>query len=137
MYHTAPPGRPGSERRSPVRLSRGFMPGGVLRFAIVHQAVRGNLPLPCLRRFPGPGLFEHKSIVVDVDRNPIALLEVSLQHAHREWVEDAPLEGPLQRPRAVCWIVALADDEALRFVGQFDMDLALLAALYQAAQLDV
>src|SRR5882672_10097419 len=94
MYHTAPPGRPGaSERLSlPVRLSRGFVPGGVRRLAMwlcrTAAADPGGRPLGDRS---ASRLFEHQSIVADVDRYAITFTEIALEHAHRERVEDAAL----------------------------------------------
>ena len=70
-------------------------------------------------------------------RIDVAFAELPLQHAHRERVEDPPLDRPLERPRAVRRVVALGDEQVLGAIRQLDADLAILQPLHQPAQLDV
>src|SRR3954467_7407064 len=96
-YQTAPPGAPRApDRRSPERR---FLAG-----------VLGVSGIPSYKRI----LFcllegEFSGRAVDDDAVPLA--ELPLQHAHRERVEDAALDGPLQRPGPVGRVVALFDDQ--------------------------
>src|SRR4051812_40243430 len=132
-YQTAPPGRPPvpSVRRSPGRLSRGFMPGGVLRLAKSDPWYYGNLQRPTsLRQLPDDGswarcampshvgnwqfssgrdgfLLERQAAFSNVYDNPIALPEVALQDTQRQRIEHPALDRPLQRPGSVHRIVAL------------------------------
>src|SRR5688500_20121919 len=80
-YHTAPPGRPEpSVRRSlPVRLSRGFIPGGVRRFA--NQYSRGGPGRRVAGGLCGDRLFllEAESILPHIDDDAIALVEMALE----------------------------------------------------------
>src|SRR6185503_13125402 len=122
-YQTAPPGAP----RAPVRRSpeRRFFAGGFDVSGI--PAYKRILFCLCEREFSCRG----------VDDDAIPFAELPLQHAHGQRVEHQPLDGPLQRPRAVGGIVALLDDDVLRLAGQLDVDLAVFQPLHQAAQLDV
>src|SRR4030095_102673 len=75
-----------------------------------------------LRNSFGAGLLKRQLIVADVDYDAITFVEVPLEHAHGQRIEDAALNSPLQRPRAIHRIVTLADDEALGGLGQFYVD---------------
>src|SRR5262245_26056743 len=88
-YHTAPPGRPGArERRSPGRRSRGFIPGGILEFAIYKSAGSKG---PGLHRRLTPSFLEGQFIVADVNDHAITFVELALEHAHRQRIEDSTL----------------------------------------------
>src|SRR3954470_1120849 len=151
-YQTAPPGRPlvPSVRRSPGRLSRGFMPGGVLRLAKVDPCHYVTVQRPTsMVQLPGAGsrarcampshvgnwqsssgrdgfLLERQAAFSNVYDNPIALSEVALQDAQRQRIEHPALDGPLQRPGSVHRIVALRHDESSGPLAQLDVNLPVL-----------
>jgi hypothetical protein len=77
-YHTAPPGRPGaSERLSlPVRLSRGFIPGGLRRLAMSLR--RSGAADPKVGRYAAvllPAFSNTSPLSPTVDRYAITLTE--------------------------------------------------------------
>src|SRR6185503_6695058 len=110
-YQIAPPGRPGRGivRRSPGRLSRGF----ILTF------------------------LKPQSIVPHVDGDAVTFTEVSLEDAHRQRIEDTALDCSFQRPRAVGRIVPFGYEELLCRVRKLDVNLAILEPLEQGMNLDL
>src|SRR4029077_16372639 len=72
---------------------------------------------------------------IDDDRFPFA--KGTLEHLHGQRIEDAALNGPLERPRAIRWIVTLAEQGLLGGVGELNKNLALLQAAHQPTELDV
>src|SRR5688572_8618533 len=122
MYQTAAPGRVPrpSVRRSPGRLSRGLVPGGLRGSANQHLLVEFE-----------PG------VAADVDDDAVAFAELALEHPQRQRIENAALDGALERAGPVHRIVTFGDDELARRFGQLDMDLAILEPLQQAAELNV
>src|SRR2546425_11984240 len=82
-------------------------------------------------------LFELQTRVAHVDDDLVALAELAFEHPERQRVEDAPLDGPFQGPRAVHRIVTLGDQKILRVVRELDHNLPLLEPLQQVVRLDV
>src|SRR5438093_9499864 len=80
---------------------------------------------------------ERQPILPRVDRDRIALDEMAFEHPQRQRIKYQALNGALERPRAVGGIVALADEQLLRFLGEPDVDLPLFEALHQPGDLDV
>src|SRR5262245_38682572 len=112
-YQIGPPARPlvRSERRSPGRLSRGFRPGGVRRFA--------NIPSSSDRVL----LLELQFIVTHIDHDRIALAEVTLEYSHGERIQHTALNRSLQRPCTEHRIEAFGHEEAAGRIGQLDVNL--------------
>src|SRR5688572_18760703 len=72
-----------------------------------------------------------------VDLHRVTFAEFPFQHAHREWIEDMPLNRAFQRARAVRRIVTFAHEPLFRGVGERDENLPLFEPLEQALYLDV
>src|SRR5688500_443474 len=122
MYQIGLPARPPvpSVRRSPGRLSRGFMPGGD---RILAMRLGSNLLLPV----------EPQPVVSDIDQPPIAPPEFALEHPQGQRIEHPALDRALEGPCAVHRIVALRHEERLGRVAELDVDLAVLEPLQQTA----
>src|SRR5258708_4052115 len=126
-YHTAPPGAV----RGPVRRSvaRRFLAGGFEESTMFYKR---NLRWDC-----GLHLVENELPGLHVDEHGVSLAEVPLQHADRERIQDAPLDRPLERPRAIRRVVSLLEQEILRLRAQLDADLPVFQPLHQALDLNV
>src|SRR5919202_7085747 len=72
-----------------------------------------------------------------VDDDVVAVGELALQHAHRQRLDQVLLDGPLERPRAVHRVEALASHQLFGRVGELEPHLALGQPLAQPAQLDL
>src|SRR4026208_29796 len=72
-----------------------------------------------------------------IDLHAITFAELALQDAHGQWVEHEPLDGALERTRAVRGIVALAPEPVLCGVGELDENLSILQALEQTLHLNL
>src|SRR5262245_33875558 len=99
-------------RRSPGRLSRGFMPDGVRRFDAEVLCIDGRVPL-----------LELHPIVAYVHHHVVALAEIALEHPQSQRVEYEALNRALERPSPVHWIVPLRDQERFGGVAELDLDL--------------
>src|SRR5207302_6503390 len=82
-------------------------------------------------------LVEHESAVAAVHADRVAFAEIAFEHPQRERIEDAALNRPLERTRAVDRIIALMYEELPGGIGQSDANLALLEAARQAADLNI
>ena len=99
-----------SGRRSPGFRSRGLMRGWV-RSPMMSPKVWANgpgcgpaavYPASTSSGVRSTAAFLNTSpLPSDVDGDPIAFAEVALEHAHRQRIEHAPLDRPLQRARAI------------------------------------
>src|SRR5688572_20507681 len=67
------------------------------------QMVSSDWALRCYRL----GFLELQFILSHVDGDSIALAKLSLEHAHRQRIEHAALNGPFEGSRPVHWIVSL------------------------------
>ncbi len=77
-------------------------------------------------------LHELQSARARVDLNGIAFAELTLQHTHRQTIQDVPLNRAFQRPRTIGGIVAFAHEPFFGGVGERDEDLPFLEPLQQA-----
>src|SRR5947207_53088 len=122
-YHNGDEGREVSRlapRRSPPR---GF--GG----AGLEEAIATNrLRVSCAHRFL---LREGQRVRTPIDHDRVALEEVALEHPERQRVEHPALDRPLQRPRAVGWIIPFAHQLFLGAFGERDMNLPLFEPFRQ------
>src|SRR5437763_3892451 len=73
----------------------------------------------------------------DVDDDVVAVDELALQHAHRQRLDQVLLDGPLERPRAVDGVEALASHQLLGRLSELQRDLALGESRPQRPQLDL
>src|SRR6185369_9334739 len=117
------------------------------------DAARGGRPRGVPRRTPrgfgfcdvvgmclcshGLPLRERQRIGARVDDDRIALEEVAFEDPQRQWIEDATLDRALERPGAVCLIVAVAHELLLGLVCQLHVNLPLLQPFEEAGDLDV
>ena len=70
---------------------------------------------------------------VDVHHNVMSILDLASENPAREWRFNLALDGPFQRPGAVAWIVARADQMSASPIRQFKVDMAVSQPFAQAA----
>src|SRR5262245_33586589 len=80
---------------------------------------------------------KRQRVAARIDHHAIAFAELAVEHLHRQRVQDAALDGPLERPGSIDRIIAFLDQLVAGGVGQLDPDLPLLQALQQAPDLDI
>src|SRR5919199_1947958 len=75
----------------------------------------------------GRGRFAEGELAVGrgVDDDVVAVDELALQQAHRQRLDQVLLDGPLERPRAVDGVEALARHQLLGRVGELERHLPL------------
>ena len=74
---------------------------------------------------------------VKVHHYMMAIPDLASENPARQWRFNFALDGPLQRPGAVAWIVARADQISASPIRQFQFDMPVSQTLPQAAHLDL
>src|SRR5680860_1424201 len=72
-----------------------------------------------------------------VHHDGIALIEFRLQYAHRERILDEPLNGALERPRAIRWVITFLRNERFGCIGHTKRQLAIRCQLLQTFELEL